>query len=153
MSKEELKAYLEITFPTCKFNDTIDFPVLIVEKEFLFATALQLKEDKATQFDFLFCQTAVDYLTRFEVVYHLTSTIFRHDLVVKVILEDRENPEVESVYPLWNAAELYENEIFDLFGIRFSDHPNLRRIMLGAEWPGYPLRKDYTDVNILTPQS
>lgn len=153
MSKEELKAYLEITFPTCKFENTVDFPVLIVEKEHFFAIAKQLKEEPATNFDFLFCQTAVDYTSRFEVIYHLSSTTFRHDLVVKVLLVDRENPEVESVYPLWKAAELYENEIFDLFGIRFLNHPNLRRIMLGDEWPGYPLRKDYTDVNILTPQS
>lgn len=151
MSKEELKAYLEITFPTCKFEDTFDFPVIVVEKDQLFTIAKQLKEDPKTLFDFLFCQTAVDYISRFEVVYHITSTTFRHDLVVKVILEDREHPEVESVYALWMAAELYENEIFDLFGIKFLNHPNLRRIMLGNEWPGYPLRKDYTDVNILIP--
>jgi NADH-quinone oxidoreductase subunit C len=151
MRKEELKAYLELTFPTCKFEDTVNFPVVVVEKDMLFALLLQLKEDPKTYFDFLFCQTAVDYTTRFEVIYHLTSTTFRHDLVVKIKLEDRENPELESVYPLWKAAELYENEIFDLFGIRFLNHPNLRRIMLGDEWPGYPLRKDYTDVNILIP--
>ena len=153
MSKEELKAYLELTFPTCKFENSIDFPMLIVEKDSFFAIVKQLKEEPATNFDFLFCQTAVDYTTRFEVVYHLTSTQYRHDLVVKVLLEDRENPVIESVYSLWKAAELYENEIFDLFGIRFLNHPNLRRIMLGADWPGYPLRKDYSDKFILTPLS
>ena len=151
MSKEELKAYLEITFPTCKIEDTIDFPVLVVEKDQLYATALQLKEDPATQFDFLFCQTAVDYTSRFEVVYHITSTTYRHDLVLKVLFDDRDHAEVTSVYTLWKAAELYENEIFDLFGIRFLNHPNLRRIMLGNDWPGHPLRKDYTDENILIP--
>ena len=151
MSKEELKAYLEITFPTCKFEDTVDFPVIVVDKNQLLSVTTQLKEDPKTNFDFLFCQTAVDYISRFEVVYHLTSTTFRHDLVLKVLLDDREHPEVESVYSLWMAAELYENEIFDLFGIRFLNHPNLRRIMLGNDWPGYPLRKDYTDVNILIP--
>ena len=151
MSKEELKAYLELTFPTCKIEETIDFPVLVVEKEQLFATALRLKETPATQFDFLFCQTAVDYTTRFEVVYYLTSTTYRHDLVLKVRFDDRDHAEVESVYNIWKAAELYENEIFDLFGIRFLNHPNLRRIMLGNDWPGYPLRKDYTDENILIP--
>lgn len=151
MSKEELKAYLEITFPTCKFEDTFDFPVIVVEKDQLLTIAKQLNEDPKTLFDFLFCQTAVDYISRFEVVYHLTSTTFRHDLVLKVLLDDRDHPEVESVYSLWMAAELYENEIFDLFGIRFLNHPNLRRIMLGNDWPGYPLRKDYTDANILIP--
>lgn len=151
MNREALKAYLELTFPTCKLDETVDFLVIIVEKNQLFATAIQLKEDPKTLFNFLFCQTAVDYTSHFEVVYHLTSTTFRHDLVLKVLLDDREHPEVESVYSLWKASELYENEIFDLFGIRFSNHPNLRRIMLGDEWPGYPLRKDYTDINILIP--
>ena len=66
-------------------------------------------------------------------------------MVLKVILDNRETPEIESVYSLWKAADLFEDEIFDLFGIRFLNHPNLRRIFLGNDWPGYPLRKDYKD--------
>jgi NADH-quinone oxidoreductase subunit C len=151
MNRETLKAYLEQTLPTCKLEDTVDFPVIVIEPNQLIPIAQQLKEDPNTLFDFLFCQTAVDYTSRFEVIYHLTSTTFRHDVEIKVNLDDHENPEVESVFSLWSAAELYENEIFDLFGIRFINHPNLRRIMLGNEWPGYPLRKDYTDANILIP--
>jgi NADH:ubiquinone oxidoreductase subunit C len=59
-------------------------------------------------------------------------------------------PEIPSVYGLWQSAELFENEIFDLFGIRFQNHPNLRRIFLGDEWKGFPLRKDYQDnVNVV----
>lgn len=151
MDRAELKSYLESNFSQCKHEDSFDFPVLIVEKSELLSIAQQLNTNKDTQFDFLFCETAVDKNTHFEVVYHLTSSAFHHNLVVKVILEDRVNPEVESVYPLWMAADLYENEIFDLFGIRFINHPNLRRIMLGDEWPGFPLRKDYKDdVNIVT---
>jgi NADH-quinone oxidoreductase subunit C len=151
MDRAELKSYLESNFPLCKHEDSFDFPVLIVEKSELLSIAQQLNTNGDTQFDFLFCETAVDKKTHFEVVYHLTSSVFHHNLVVKVILEDRVNPEVESVYPLWMAADLYENEIFDLFGIRFINHPNLRRIMLGDEWPGFPLRKDYKDdVNIVT---
>ncbi|MDP4290897.1 MAG: NADH-quinone oxidoreductase subunit C [Bacteroidota bacterium] len=151
MSKEELKAYLEVNFPTCKFEDTIDFPVVIVEQGQLLSLLKSLREAPSTDFDLLFCQTAVDYKTRFEVIYHLSSTTFRHDLVVKVLLDDREHPELESIFSIWKAAELFENEIFDLFGIRFLNHPNLRRIILGDEWQGYPLRKDYTDANILIP--
>ena len=151
MSREELKSYLEKSFPQCKMEESFDFPVLLVEKSELFSIAQQLNTDPDTLFNFLFCETAVDKLTHFEVVYHLTSSVFHHNLVVKVILEDRVTPEVESVYPLWKAADLYENEIFDLFGIRFLNHPNLRRIMLGDEWPDFPLRKDYKDnVNIVT---
>ena len=151
MEKTELKLYLEQNFSQCKLEESFDFPVLIVDKSELFSIAQKLNTNPDTQFNFLFCETAVDKKTHFEVVYHLTSSVFHHNLVVKVILEDRVNPEVESVYPLWMAADLYENEIFDLFGIRFKNHPNLRRIMLGDEWPGFPLRKDYKDdVNIVT---
>jgi NADH:ubiquinone oxidoreductase subunit C len=67
--------------------------------------------------------------------------------VLKVILTDRENPEIDSVLDLWKAAELFECEIYDLFGIRFRNHPTLRRIFLSEEWKGYPLRKDYIDEN------
>jgi NADH:ubiquinone oxidoreductase subunit C len=117
----------------------------------LIAVTQTLKESKETLFDFLFCQTAIDRKTNFEVVYHLTSTTFHHNMVLKVVLEDRENSELESVYPIWKAADLFENEIYDMFGIRFLNHPNLRRIMLGEEWQGFPLRKDYQDdVNIVT---
>lgn len=151
MTKAELKTYLEQTFPGCKVEETFDFPLMFVDKSDLIAIARKLKETSETQFDFLFCETAVDRLPNFEMVYHLNSTVHRHDMVLKVVLEDRENPVIESVYPLWEAADLFENEIYDMFGIRFTNHPNLRRIMLGDEWPGFPLRKDYKDdVNIVT---
>lgn len=150
MTKEELKKYLEQTFPLNKVEETFDFPLMYVEKSELLPTAQKLKDSPETLFDFLFCETAVDRNPNLEVVFHLSSTTFHHDLVLKVVLTDRENPELPSVYSLWKAAELYENEIYDMFGIRFSNHPNLRRIMLGDEWPGFPLRKDYKDdINIV----
>ncbi|MDP4209556.1 MAG: NADH-quinone oxidoreductase subunit C [Bacteroidota bacterium] len=151
MNREELKSYLESNFSNCQVSETFDFPLLIVPKEELLSVAGKLKNSSETLFDFLFCETAVDRNPNLEVVYHLTSTTFRHDMEMKVILEDRENPEVESVYSLWQAADLFEDEIYDMFGIRFANHPNLRRIMLGDEWQGFPLRKDYKDdVNIVT---
>jgi NADH:ubiquinone oxidoreductase subunit C len=151
MNKEELKSYLEQTFSCGKVESTFDFPLLIIDKIDLINTVTKLFNSDENKFDFLFCETAVDRGTHFEVVYHLTSTTFHHDMVLKVNLEERENPEIESVYSFWEAAELYENEIFDMFGIRFLNHPNLRRIMLGDEWTGFPLRKDYNDtVNIIT---
>jgi len=151
MNKQELKTYLEQTFPSNKVEETFDFPLMFIDKSELLAVVQQLKDSKETLFDFLFCQTAIDRNPNFEVVYHLTSTTYRHDMVLKVVLEDRVNPELPSVYSFWKAADLYENEIFDLFGIRFNGHPNLRRIMLGDEWPGFPLRKDYKDdVNVVS---
>jgi NADH-quinone oxidoreductase subunit C len=151
MTKEELKSYLNQKFEGCKVEETFDFPLIFVDKKDLIAVAQQLKESDETRFDYLFCETAIDRKTNFEVVYHLSSTTYRHDMVLKVILEDRENPELPSVYPFWMAADLYENEIYDMFGIRFTGHPHLRRIMLGEEWNGFPLRKDYVDTNNIIP--
>lgn len=151
MTKEELKTYLEKTFPASKVEETFDFPLMFIDKSELIEVAKRLKDSGETLFDFLFCETAIDRKNNFEVVYHLTSTTYHHNMVLKVVLEDRKNPELESVYPLWKAADLFENEIYDMFGIRFKNHPNLRRIMLGDEWQGFPLRKDYNDdVNVVT---
>jgi len=150
MSREELKSYLTSTFPQYAVEDTFDFPLLWVSKEDLLSVITRLKNDDATQLNFLMCQTAVDRKTYFEVVYHLHSYSLKHEMVLKVKLEDRDNAEVDSVVSLWAGAEFYENEMYDLFGIRFSGHPNLRRFMLGEDWPGYPLRKDYTDEHMIS---
>ena len=128
-----------------------DFVVLRVNKDDILQTCLKLKESKETCFDFLFCESSVDLKTRLEVLYHLSSNLHRHEILVKVSLEDRENPEINSVYSVWKAADLYECEIYDLMGIRFINHPNLRRIFLGEEWVGFPLRKDYKDdINVIS---
>jgi len=150
MIKEELKHYLETNFPTAKVEETFDFPLLFLTKEELIPVLTKLKDAPETRFNFLFCETAIDRNPAFEMVYHLTSTYYRHDMMVKVILEDREKPEIESVYSLWEAADLYEDEIYDMFGIRFTNHPNLRRIMLTEDWVGYPLRKDYQDDRMIS---
>ena len=82
-------------------------------------------------------------------VYHLTSTIHRHTLVIKSKL-DHNTPEIETVSDIWRTAEFHEREIFDLFGIKFNNHPDLRRIFLDEKWEGFPLRKDYKDeINII----
>ncbi len=150
MSKEELKQYLEVTYPDLEVKETVNFPLLLVNKEDVIPVLTKLKDASETRFNFLFCETAVDRNPNFEVIYHLTSTYYHHDLEVKVILEDRENPVIDSVYGLWEAADLYEDEIYDMFGIRFKGHPNLRRIMLTDEWNGFPLRKDYQDDKIIS---
>lgn len=145
MNKEELTTFINKNFPQFETEGGGEFLVMRVDADNLLAVATQLKESLDTQFNFLTCETAVDWLTHFEVMYHLSSTVFDHDLVLKVKLEDREQATVPSVYSLWKAADLFENEIYDLFGIRFSNHPHLRRIFMTDEWKGYPLRKDYKD--------
>ena len=110
----------------------------------------ELKNNTDTSFDYLFCQTGVDFPEHMEVLYHLRSTTHKHETVIKAKIEDRENPLIDSVYDLYKTADYHEREIFDLFGVKFTNHPDLRRIFLDDEWEGYPLRKDYVDeINIV----
>lgn len=105
----------------------------------------QLKSNSETNFDYLFCLSGVDWGKELGVVYHLESTTHRHIIVVKVKTEDRENPVFDSVYDIWKTAEFHEREVFDFFGIKFNNHPNLKRLFLTEDWDGFPLRKDYVD--------
>jgi NADH-quinone oxidoreductase subunit C len=89
--------------------------------------------------------TAVDWFPsspRFRVVYHACSHKYKH-VIRLTVLVDEADPSVDSITPVWPGANYYEREVFDLFGIRFEGHPNLRRIMMPDEWVGHPLRKDY----------
>jgi NADH-quinone oxidoreductase subunit C len=89
--------------------------------------------------------TAVDWfpsVPRFQVVYHACSHRYKHVVRLKVLV-DEADASVDSITPVWPGANYYEREVFDLFGIRFEGHPDLRRIMMPDEWKGYPLRKDY----------
>lgn len=96
-------------------------------------------------YNFLEDVTAVDWLPaapRFQVSYHLLSHKHKQRVRLRVML-DEASPAVETVTSVWPSANYYEREVFDLFGIRFDEHPNLRRIMMPEEWTGHPLRKDY----------
>jgi NADH-quinone oxidoreductase subunit C len=89
--------------------------------------------------------TAVDWLPsapRFQLSYHILSHQFKERIRLRVMV-DEADPAVDSITPVWPAADFYEREVFDLFGIRFEGHPNLRRIMMPDDWKGHPLRKDY----------
>ncbi|MGI9431496.1 MAG: NADH-quinone oxidoreductase subunit C [Myxococcota bacterium] len=105
-----------------------------------------LRDDEATAFEMLMDLTAVDHLgrrePRFEVVYHLYSVARGHRLRVKVAVAESA-PEVASLCPVWPAANWMEREVWDLYGIRFDGHPDLRRLLLYEEFEGHPLRKDY----------
>ncbi|ACV62091.1 NADH dehydrogenase (ubiquinone) 30 kDa subunit [Desulfofarcimen acetoxidans DSM 771] len=95
-------------------------------------------------FDFLTNETAVDYpdQQKFEVIYNLNSTTYHDCLFVKAEV-DRENPEIPSIFPVWGGANWQEREVYDLLGIVFTDHPNLKRILLDDAFDGYPLRRDF----------
>lgn len=105
-----------------------------------------LYEDPGTYFDYLACLTGIDNGPddgTMEVIYNLTSIPHNAQIMLQVVLEDRENPSVRSVSHIWRTANWHEREAYDLFGIKFEGHPDLRRILLPADWEGFPLRKDY----------
>ncbi|HEY0655214.1 MAG TPA: NADH-quinone oxidoreductase subunit C [Chryseosolibacter sp.] len=104
-----------------------------------------LHRNEKTYFDLLSCVTAVDNgpsANTMEVIYNLYSIPFDQHLALKVVLP-REKPEVPSVFSIWKTADWHEREAFDMFGIKFTGHPDLRRILMPADWEGFPLRKDY----------
>ena len=128
--------------------------VLILDRANLRESFRLFKEDKQLDYDFLSDITAVDYWRtkepRFEVVYQILSRAKRQRLRVRVPVPEND-PAVESLTPLWRGANFLEREVWDLFGIRFIDHPDLRRILLYDEFEGFPLRKDYP-VNQVQPR-
>jgi NADH-quinone oxidoreductase subunit C len=115
---------------------------VIIRPDLLLQVAQFLKATPGLEFNYLNCITGVDYLDYLEVVYHLTSMEHNHSLVLKVRCS-REKPEVPSVVSVWRGADLQEREIFDLLGITFVGHPNLKRIFMWEGFKGYPLRRDY----------
>jgi len=122
-----------------------EFLNVVVPKEQLHSVCSQLRSHPDLNFDYLFCVTGMDWGEELGVIYHLESITNRHNIVVKVKTEDRENPTLDSVCDIWRTAEFHEMEIFDFFGIKFNNHPNLKRLFLTPDWDGYPLRKDYVD--------
>lgn len=105
----------------------------------------ELYQNSSTYFDMLSCLTGIDNGTEastIEVVYNLYSIPFNHHLMLKVILQ-RENPVIDSVVEVWRTANWHERETAEMFGIIFNGHPDLRRLLLPADWEGHPLRKDY----------
>jgi len=149
VTKEELKNHIAVILPAATFDETGDWLTVSIEANDWLPLALQLRYNEALDFDFLFCLTAVDWKTHLSVVCHLRSIKLEHIVVVKSKC-DRAKPDIESVTQIWKTAELNEREAYDLMGINFLNHPDLRRLFLNDEWTGYPLRKDYEDpVNMI----
>lgn len=106
-----------------------------------------LRDNDQTFFDLLSCVTAIDNgeeANTMELIYNLYSIPLENSLMLKTTIS-RQDPKIDSVSALWQTANWHEREIFDLFGITFEDHPDLRRILMPADWKGFPMRKDYTE--------
>jgi NADH-quinone oxidoreductase subunit C len=143
------------TILTDKFGETAIFEealktspfTLLVKPEFLKKTCKELVAHNECYFDSLSSITGIDNgpeVNTMEVVYNLYSIPLEHHLMIKVIL-DRTNPKIDSVCDIWKTANWHERETFDLLGIVFVNHPDLRRLLMPADWEGHPLRKDYTE--------
>jgi NADH-quinone oxidoreductase subunit C len=165
MNPESIYARLEQAFPSwlVAHDLTAIDPWIEVKAEGLLELGRYLHEEPELKFDMLHCITAVDYFEpdakkaaqvqwqpHLELIYHFSSAVHRHRLVLKVCrprwLDDKAGqlPEVPSLSRIWRTAEWHEREVFDLMGVRFQGHADLRRILCPEDWVGHPLRKDYT---------
>ena len=146
MTNEALQNLIGSWIPALEFTEEgSQFLNINVQPAQLHQLMTQLKSDDKTSFDYLFCLSGMDWGKELGVVYHLKSTTHRHTIVVKVNSEDRENPTFDTVSNIWATADFHEREVFDFFGIKFNNHPNLKRLFLTEDWDGFPLRKDYVD--------
>ncbi|MBM3141756.1 MAG: NADH-quinone oxidoreductase subunit C [Chloroflexi bacterium] len=120
-----------------------DKAAVVVTSKSLYQVAEFLKNTPGLDFDYLTNLVAVDYMDYFAVVYHLISLKHNHSVVLKTRCYDRDKPAVPSVVSLWRAADFQEREAYDLMGIIFEGHPNLKRLLLWEGFVGHPLRRDY----------
>lgn len=128
-----------------KTDETTTPKTVVVDPAEILKACTTLQADPSCYFDMLSCLTGLDNgpeAGTMEVIYNLYSIPFNTHLMLRVVVP-RDNPEVLSVTSVYKTANWHEREAFDLFGIRFTGHPDLRRILLPADWEGYPLRKDY----------
>ena len=144
MSLEDLNTFIQSIEPAAEGVQGKQFPEVMVPDDRLHQLALELKENPSTAMDYLICLTGADFEDHMKVIYHLESTVHNTVLVLKTKTLSRINPVLPTVCDIWQTAEFHEREVFDLLGIRFKGHPDMRRLFLSEEW-GFPLRKDYVD--------
>lgn len=150
MDNEALKEFILQRVPEAEIGQGTQYLQAVVPSEKARSLLSDLKSNPQTSFDYLFCLTGVDLPQHMEVVYHLKSTSLNHMVVIKAKINTREKPETDTVCDIWRTAEFHEREVFDLYGIVFKNHPDLRRLLLTDDWVGYPMRKDYVDkVNMI----
>ncbi len=137
----DIEARIEAEVPGSVISS--DKESILIESRSVAGVMRFLKESPEFDFNYLNNLTAVDYLGYFEVIYNITSMINKQSLMVKTRVYGRDNLEIPSVSQIWSGADVQEREVFDLLGIRFIGHPNLKRIALWEGFEGHPLRQDF----------
>ncbi|HMK26274.1 MAG TPA: NADH-quinone oxidoreductase subunit C [Chitinophagaceae bacterium] len=150
MLNEELKTKITELVPAATYEEGGEWLNINIESKDWLSFAQQLRNDESLFFNYLFCLTCIDWKTHLTMLYHLTSTKFRHNIVVRTKL-DRNNPEIETVSHIWRTADFHEREVYEMFGVNFLNHPDLRLLILPDGWEGKnPMRKDFEDpVNMI----
>jgi NADH-quinone oxidoreductase subunit C len=148
MESKEIYAQLETKFPgkVRDFKGDVFDPYCFLDAQAVVEVCQFLRDEPALKFEVLSDLTAVDWPKeeKIQVVYHLYSYFHKHQIVLKIDLP-RDNPTIATAERVWKVANWFEREIFDLFGVIFEGHTDLRRIMLPEDWVGHPLRKDYVE--------
>ena len=145
MTNEIVQEKITELLPTVTFEQGGQWLTLQVESANWHLLATHLRQQEALCFDYLFCLTCIDWKTHLTMVYHLDSTKYRHNIVVKVML-DKTNPAIETVSDIWQTANFHEREVYEMFGVNFLHHPDLRLLILPDGWEGKnPMLKDFED--------
>jgi len=144
MLTEDIKTQIAEWLPETTFDENSEWLTAIIPPAAWAGLAEQLRYTCGLDFDYLFCLTCVDWKMHLTMVYHLRSTKHGHHIVVKSNL-DRVNPKIETISGTWRTAELLEREVYEMFGVCFLNHPDLRRLILTDDFEGWPLRKDFED--------
>lgn len=145
MTNEIVQQKITELSPTVAFEEGGQWLTLLVEPANWHVLATQLRQQEDLYFDYLFCLTCIDWKTHLTMVYHLDSTKYRHNIVVKVVL-DKTNPAIETVSDIWQTANFHEREVYEMFGVNFLHHPDLRLLILPDGWEGKnPMLKDFED--------
>ena len=150
MGNGELKTKITELLAAATFEEGGEWLNINIDSKAWLPFAQQLRNDETLYFDYLFCVTCVDWKTYLSMIYHLTSTTFRHNIVVKSILNN-DTPEIETVSHIWKTADFHEREVYEMFGVNFLNHPDLRLLILPDGWEGKnPMRKNFEDpVNMI----
>ncbi|MEO6733228.1 MAG: NADH-quinone oxidoreductase subunit C [Ferruginibacter sp.] len=145
MINEALKEKIAELLPAATFDESGQWLTVTVEPNNWRLFAEQLRQDESLHFDYLFCLTCIDWKTHLTMVYHLDSTKFRHNIVIKSKLDTAE-PAIETVSDIWKTASFHEREVYEMFGVNFINHPDLRLLILPDGWEGKkPMLKDFED--------